>query len=351
MTTIEAVAICDSERSGPGANTRLLTIRTRYPKMVHQESLRHRAIYIQDLLGTYLADPDFSLSVSSSRAIPFRKMLEEVRSDELRAAPVFWGSEQKGMSPDAELLGEKLAEAKRIWKSAAEHAAMGAEYLSHTGIHKSIINRLLDPFIHVNDLRTATTPGWMNFFGLRLDKHADEIIRKLAEECWRVWNESRPRKLELGRWHLPYADDDESICEANVFWEQWERREASGYEGSHGDLLRRMSVARCAHLSYESFETGARMTVEKCVELHDRFVGSIPLHASPMEHQATPDELEWLRSAADEAYGGTWLDALINDDNSMWKYGHQAGNLGPGWRQYRKFLTGEAVAPLPEAYR
>lgn len=34
-----------------------------------------------------------------------------------------------------------------------------------------------------------------------------------------------------------------------------------------------------------------------------------------------------------------------------WMYPEQAGNLGPGWRQYRKMLPGEAVAPLPEAYR
>lgn len=36
---------------------------------------------------------------------------------------------------------------------------------------------------------------------------------------------------------------------------------------------------------------------------------------------------------------------------AKWKYGEQAGNLGPGWRQFRKMLPNESVAPLPESYR
>lgn len=357
MTDIIAEAICDSERSGPGANVRLLTVRTRYPKMVHQETLRHRAIYIEDALR---GDLDFSFSVSSSRAIPVRKTIEEVRSDALRAAPIFWGSEKKGMSqgaelsddpwsrsdpyvgPDGSLISPRRA-AQLQWGYAALHAANQAEKLAQIGAHKSIINRLLDPFIHVNCLMTATTPGWMNFFGLRLDRAADEIVRALAEECWKVWNESRPRKLEgkpIAQWHLPYADDDLSAEEIESVFMKDERF----LEESRRTLCIKVSVARCAHLSYESFETGKRMTVEQCVALHQRLVGSVPIHASPAEHQATPDEfvvsnLEMVRG-----------DEVIKLGD-VWKNKHEAGNLGPGWRQYRKMLPGEAVAPLPEAYR
>ena len=84
MTDIVAIVIADSVGEH---SSRLHTQRWRYPKFLHQESLRHRKLYIHDNLAlTY--DPDFSFSVSSSRAIPFAKMLAEARSDELRAAPV-----------------------------------------------------------------------------------------------------------------------------------------------------------------------------------------------------------------------------------------------------------------------
>src|SRR4051812_11881839 len=82
---ISAKVICDSIGT---YSPRLTTFLTRYPKFVHAEHCRHRT---------------HSFCVSSSRAIPLAKTLEEARSDELRAAPVFWGAEQKGMSPGGEL--------------------------------------------------------------------------------------------------------------------------------------------------------------------------------------------------------------------------------------------------------
>lgn len=330
MVDITAEAILDSVSSNGGDNARLLTVRCRYPKFIHGEHLRHRT---------------FSFSVSSSRAIPVAKNLAEVRSDELRAGPVWWGREQKGMSSGDELDREKIwpapyspkEQAEWEWKMAALDATTRAWNLQQLGAHKSIVNRILEPFLHVNVLVTGTTPGWMNFFGLRLDKAAQPEIRALAEACWRVWNDSAPRTLKTGEWHLPYADDNDSICESNVFWEQWDRRKASGYEGSYVDIRKRLSVARCAHLSYESFETGARMTVEQCLQVYDKLVGSVPIHASPAEHQATPDRMD--------------DPVIVHYSNEPWAHPELGGNLGPGWIQLRKTLPGEAIAPLPEVYR
>jgi hypothetical protein len=92
MSKITASVICDSigEHS-----PRLTTFLTHYPKFVHSEHCRHRA---------------FSLCVSSSRAIPSKRYLEIVRSDEERAEPAFWGAEQKGMSP-----GEELSNSHPLW--------------------------------------------------------------------------------------------------------------------------------------------------------------------------------------------------------------------------------------------
>jgi hypothetical protein len=177
--TIVAEKITDSIGSH---SPRLLTIRATNPKFIHQETLRHRMIYILDALRS---DPDFSFSVSSARAIPFHKLLEEVRSYDLRAKPVKWGTEQKGMSPGDELPQYPLKfkgsesyvslreEAEICWTRAAMNAAHEAENMAGLGVHKSIVNRIIEPYIHVHCLMTGVEVGWMNFFGLRLDKAAD----------------------------------------------------------------------------------------------------------------------------------------------------------------------------------
>lgn len=318
---IEAKVICDSV----GPASRLHTQRWTYPKFVHQESLRHRRLYFQDSLGF---DPDFSFSVSSSRAIPFQRLLEEVRSDASRAAPAFWGAEQKGMSPGEELPAYIITTAEAIWQNAAKSAADIAESLSICGVHKSICNRIIEPYIHVHCLVTGSTLGWMNFFGLRLDKAADPTLRALAEAAWIGWNESEPRALEPGQWHLPFVDQETHDLVNEALWngeDDWAK------PTEIGELMVKISVARSAHLSYESFSNlGTRMTVEECIALHDRFVKSVPMHASPLEHQATPDEFTWT---------------------GEWTWPKQGRNLGPGWRQYRAMLSQEALAPLPAEYR
>jgi hypothetical protein len=160
----------------------------------------------------------------------------------------------------------------------------------------------------------------MNFFGLRLDGAADPTLRALAEASWAGWNESQPRRLDPGQWHLPFIDDrdvEESGVTSDLEWQEIL------------PTIIKISVARSAHLSYESFSNpGARMNVAECVALHDRFAHSVPMHASPMEHHARAT---------------TW--------SGGWMYPLDGGNLGLGWRQYRKFLIGENVAPLPETYR
>lgn len=358
MTDIRCRTIADSvgDRS-----PRLWTVETRSPAMVHQEVLRHRRIITEEGLSVLGLgwEPDFSYSVSSTRAVPFEKMLAECRDPALRAAPIHWGSARKGMVPGDELddvdpcvwwpevvsgLGldvvvdgdwiTKRECAKRIWALHAEFSANAAETLvRHTDPHKSIANRLMSQHLHYNVLMTGTGPGWLNFFGLRLDGAADPIVRVLAEALWREWNEHLPRSFRPGEWHLPYADDGRSSEEV----EEWRRRVHADPAMGSDDVLRTlqcMSVARCAHLSYSSFETGERMTVEQCVNLYRRLVGSVPIHASPTEHQATPDRLV---SNGPAPY--------------FWEHNERAGNLGPGWCQLRKMLPDEAVAPLPGAYR
>jgi thymidylate synthase ThyX len=342
--TIVAEKITDSIGSH---SPRLLTIRATNPKFIHQETLRHRVIYILDALR---GDPDFSFSVSSARAIPFGKLLKEVITDDLRAKPVKWGSEQKGMSPGDKVSSDVAEMAERVWKDAARSAATYADMMAGLGVHKSIVNRIIEPYIHVHCLMTGVEAGWMNFFGLRLDKAADPTLQALAEECWKVWNESEPQKLEPGEWHLPFIDQSDHRAMMKEFvidrMEQNNRPDeptlVQAAERGLRDALeikKRISAARCARLSYQSFETGKRSTIEEDLNLFNRLVGGPVLHASPCEHQATPDTREPFDLGR----------PMTNPPLGPWSHSELHGNL-KGWVQHRKLLSGEAMAPLPSGY-
>lgn len=297
---ISASVIADSiSRQG----IRLLTFKVRYPWFIHGEVMTHRVL---------------SRNASSNRAIPLRKMLEEVRSDALRAEPVYWGAEQKGMEPGEPLTENERGNARSYWRTAALNAADSAEGMSKNArVHKSLCNRLLMPFTHANVIISGTE--WQNFFGLRLDKAADPTMRALAETMWTAMNENEPQLLAPGQWHMPFVNEDDALAIGLLPW--------SPKQPTESPLLR-ISVARCARVSYESHETGKRSTVEEDLKLYDRLVGAQPLHASPAEHQATPDT-----PGEDEREG-------------EWHTPNEHGNLR-GWRQYRKMLPGEACAPLP----
>lgn len=363
MTDIKARPISDCVPLDGNDFLRLLTVETRAPQMVHQEVLRHRRIITEEgLTVTGLGwDPDFSYSVSSTRAVPFAKLVQEVRDPSLRAAPIHWGTNRPGMVPGEEMDDEEknvdwyqvLSSiigpnaqpaqwitqrecAKRLWDLGAQMSGRIAETMVHfCDPHKSIPNRMIAPYTHYNVLMTGTAPGWLNFMGLRLDGAADPIVRALADKIWIVWNESTPRVLESPEWAIPYADDDQT-CEELLEY-LYKLKQLGDLEQNNNKILQKMSVARCAHLSYTSFETGDRMTVEQCLKLYDRLVGSVPIHASPAEHQATPDRM----------LAGRIMPRI----EANWEHPELAGNLGPGWIQLRKLLPNEAVAPLPEKYR
>ncbi len=288
---------------------RIDTLKLRYPWMIHGELMTHRV---------------FSRNASSNRAVPLAKMLEEARSDDLRAEPVFWGAEQKGMEPGGELSRYDPAgvhkdidnpwsphyQARKAWRTSAMEAARQAEELGRLGTHKSLCNRLLMPFTHANVVVTATE--WDNFFGLRLASDADPTMRALAEAMRRAYNEATPVPLQPGEWHLPFVDNEEVFFDDTV-------------EQAHANRIK-VSVARCARVSYETFETGKRSTVEADLRLYDQLLKNG--HWSPFEHQATPDII----------VNGKWAQPELH------------GNL-QGMLQYRKMHPGENCKVLPDAYK
>lgn len=302
-----------------GSATRLTSIYVVFPKMVLGERNRHRA---------------FSLSDRSSRAVPPEKLVAEVRDDP--AMPAMFRRRAKGMGGGEELVGDELAAAENRWRTQAYVAAAAANDAAEAGEGKETANRHLDPYVRMHSLMTATRDGWMNFFGLRLDAAADPTIQVLAQRCWEVYSNSTPGLLKPGEWHLPFFDTGDVFGYKG--WISAEHCQLRWIGKSWIDLARCLSAARCAHLSYDDLETGKRMTVQRALAIYEKLVGSRPIHASPCEHQATPDERE-LQSLG---YPHSW-------NEEIWTHPEQHGNLF-GWRQYRKMLPGEAVADLPNGY-
>lgn len=161
---IEAEVICDSISP---QDKRLTTFKLRYPKFIHSELMTHRVL---------------SRNASSSRAVPTAKLLAEVRSDAERATFAHWGADQKGMGTDKELEGDDLLAVQRQWREGALDMAAIAETMLRRGAAKQLVNRLLEPFSHINVVVSATE--WDNFFGLRLDRAAQPEMRALVCAMW-----------------------------------------------------------------------------------------------------------------------------------------------------------------------
>lgn len=290
--TIKATVIADSI-SEP--SPRLTTFQLKYPKFIHGEFMTHRV---------------FSRNASSSRAIPVKRLIQDVMDDP--AIPIHWGANQKGMQADKECDvrvpvygwgGGTDRTNEGAWLLARDNAVKAATAFDICGYHKQIVNRLLEPFVHINVVCTAT--NYSNFFALRRHKDAQPEMKALADAMWEAMESSEPVFMETGSWHLPYVTNDD--------WTSLQRRVGMIHEVAV-DLGRRVSVARCARVSYLT-QDGKEPSIEEDFRLYDRLVGSVPLHASPAEHQATPSSL------------------LSSQD--------LGGNLGYGWVQFRKTLPGE----------
>jgi len=316
MSHLTSAQIITDSITPYGPTTRLTSIYVVFPKMILGERNRHRG---------------FSLSDRSSRAVPPEKLIQEVRNDP--AMPAKFRRRTKGMGGGEELTGEELSKAKDTWVISADEACISAEDLLKHDLAKEIINRPLDPYIRMHSLMTATRDVWLNFFGLRLDSGADPTIQVLAQKCFEAYKQSTPQTLHPGQWHLPFINENDwaILNEGKPIPEC-----GPGFVINHPAL--RLSAARCAHLSYNDLETGQRMTIDRALTIYDKLVGSQPIHASPLEHQATPDKWYGYKNIYDHVNG-----------RGFWENPHQHGNLH-GWRQFRKMIPNEAVAPLPDGY-
>lgn len=271
---------------------RIDTLLLRYPRFIHSEFMTHR---------------QFSRNASSSRAIPVDRLIADVENDP--AMPIFWGKNQKGMQAREELSEDDKECMVNSWLEAKDDAVRTASSMAASGAHKQIVNRILEPFAHINVVVTATE--WDNFFALRIHEDAQPEIKALAEAMRDAIDDTNVQKLDYGEWHLPFVSGHDIT-------------EHGGLTDPSGNL-RVVSAARCARTSYKTHD-GRVSTLEEDIALGERLTKSRPFHASPFEHTATPDIL-----IIEEA----------ESDHEEWLNPEKHRNF-TGWMQSRAFMEERA---------
>ncbi|MEQ1950898.1 hypothetical protein [Mesorhizobium sp. CN2-181] len=316
MTTISAKTILRS-RHAQRPDKILSSLFCRYPRWIHAEGRTHRQLVITEDLAIDVKTPspmesyDLSRNAASSRAIPILRMVEDVMTDP--AIPLFWGKHQKGMQAVEEFVGAERQELIDQWLRDRDDAVKKALWYHERGLHKQIPNRILEPYSHINVLFSGTE--WTNFRALREHNDAEPHIHILAREIGRELDrEDNIQTLEPGQWHTPFVGPIHGIMTQRL---------------TERDFIKK-SVACCASTSYKTVD-GFDMTIGKAIELHDKLVGSAPLHASPAEHVAQADKIISVPSRAP-----------LRSMEQVWSHPEQHGNF-VGFRQYRKQLPNECL--------
>lgn len=286
----------------------LYSVFVQFPRVVLAEVGTHRLnsdtwnddIYCYERLTT----KDMSKNSASSRAIPVSKFLEQIDKDPYIPQ---WTKNQGGMQ--GKFLDERSSkDATKVWLKARDVMVKCVSELSSLEVHKQDCNRLLEPWMWVTQLITATGSAWNNFFHLRCHSDPYPPFRTIARMIYLEKRKSVPMVLEENQWHLPFISNEES---KDFYW----CPEIYPYvEGRRIPDLIKTSVARCAWLSLCNHNKDASM--DAINNTYERLVGSSPVHASPAEHQASP---------------------LYDASNDRLK-----SNLN-GWLQFRKLLSKERV--------
>lgn len=227
MKTINAEIVADSICNGQ----RLTTLLCTFPRFILAEVNTHRM---------------FSRNSASSRAIPFEKMVKAVEEDPF--IPIAWQKDHKGMQGTEYFTDPNEIRMLEIdWYNGLHNAIQFAHSIHNKGLTKQLCNRLLEPFMWHTALITFTEIS--NFFKLRCPQYrsydgdskvlfrskkdflkfkgcpndssdilyflkhnesqAEIHIQALAESMWDAMNESTPKELKEGEYHIPFIEIEE----------------------------------------------------------------------------------------------------------------------------------------------
>jgi hypothetical protein len=303
---------------GKENGVKLATMEIEYPRVLLAEFNTHRV---------------FSRNGKSSRAVPFKRMVDDLRKNFF--SPLQWLQNQPGMVATEVMSPEDSADCDVIWEEAMADMIYHATRLNEKNASKQYVNRLLEPFGMTKTLVSSTR--WGNFFKLRDHKDAVPEFQLLAALMKEQFDHGefveRSAHNPIGGWHLPYISNEERITvpmevELGLFSDP--REIPTSVFGNMKSLiappdigltspgmrtLLMMCVARCCRLSYGNFD-GEPTTVEQDRATFLKLAND-PLHASPMEHAAFPT-----------------IHRLHNPSVT--------GNFH-GFRQFRKIMPNEAV--------
>lgn len=217
-----------------------------YPLFIHPEVLRHR---------------NFASSVQSNRAVSFERNVKFLNTKGC-VLPII-GMAQKGMVDSGLLDESNLFEAYERIEWASFRAINDARNLMECGVHHSIANRYLAPYLPCAHLMTGLDIWWNDFFAQRIKPDAERNIQALAVAAKEAIESDFDSQNEV---HIPFYSDSPS-----------ER---------HGFQHIISSVAKCARVSYANYE------VEKSPEKELEFVRKLwqSKHVSPFEHVCYPRE-------------------------------------------------------------
>lgn len=349
MNRISAKIVADSMTP---QGDRLTTLEVVMPRFILAEFNTHRM---------------FSRNSASSRAIPFQRMVRTIKENPF--IPIAWQKEHKGMQ-GSEYITDELTIKSIIddYLISRDMAIERATNLSNHGVTKQLANRQLEPFMYHKVLVSATE--WENFFNLRcpqyqisefahdgkeffksknelldvyplqadntdiewllLNKGQGEIhIMDLAEKIYDAMNESTPKQLKAGEWHIPYGDDID-LARVDYITLLENIKDTSILEV-------KIATARAARLSYQTLGDDPKIDYMADLKLHDILLASG--HLSPFEHCAqvmTEDEYYTNYSGILADYSST-MEGYSPEDKDAQGW---SGNFR-GFIQYRKMLEYE----------
>lgn len=334
MSQCKATVIAHSQSAVTGKE--IVTFELEFPRIILAEFNTHNAL---------------SKNASSSRAIPVPTMLKQVRENP--AFPTRFGAANTGMQDKghhSDLVEiemgtiHEVGSPEYIWESAAKIASEIAESYHNAGYAKQICNRLIEPFQMMKVVMTATELN--NFFWLRDHEAADPTIAELARKIKEALGASTPEILKPGEWHVPYYNNgcwkpsfkfsklDEPT--ANMVDVKFKENEvvvdAFGHSLDHALII---SSSCCAQVSYRKLDD----TIEKARSVVARLnlqgeEPDQPVHASPLEHLATPFEYPDYQTMLSGRLFSDWEEGVTHVDRDG-QLG--SGNL-KGWKQYRQLV-------------
>ena len=254
----------------------LWTFELTYPRYIHSEFMTHRVM---------------SRNASSSRAIPVKRMIEQVESNPVTPPKVYMN--KAGMVGDVEADEATTMAFNNLWLDAAHDACKIAKDMDRLGIHKQHINRILEPFQFIKAIVTATE--WDNFFKLRLAPDAQPEMQELAKAIYEEMYKFKDTPYGYIKGEFEGEFEGELEGESWLITVPYVTDNDLDILGDDCDLftIMKISAARCARVSYNNHD-GSKPDINKDLELFERlYKGG---HMSPLEHTCLRN-IDYVQSA------------------------------------------------------